>query len=131
MLQWWVVCELVYDIETAIIKVSIGLLLLRLVVKRYQIWMIRSVIGFTCLYCFILFFVILFQCSPPDKFWNPTKEGHCLPQYVVINGAYMHTATLVAADLILAAIPAVLLWNANMTRGKKAVVGSILVIGSL
>ena len=43
----------------------------------------------------------------------------------------MHTATLVAADLILAAIPAVLLWNANMTRGKKAVVGSILVIGSL
>jgi len=130
-MQNWILGATVYTCETAVLKLSIGLLLLRIVVKPWHVWTIRITMAVAVLYCTILLFITVFQCIPLSYYWRRTGEGHCLPTSVLTNAGYVHSAILAVADLIFAVIPATMLRNAKMPLKRKILVGFILCLGSL
>lgn len=64
--------ELLYVASTTMLKVSLGLLLLRVLVKRWMQWTIWVVMAVSVIYGISYFFFLLFQCG------NPSGFGVCL-----------------------------------------------------
>ena len=58
-----------------LLKISICLLLLRIVVDKYIVKPIQALIGLLVLSHVILALVWIFQCIPIDAAWNSTKQG--------------------------------------------------------
>lgn len=63
------VSELLYIVATMSLKVSLGLLLLRVLVKRWMKWVIYVTMVVSVVYGLVYFFIVLFQCGNPNVFW--------------------------------------------------------------
>ncbi len=76
----------------------------------------------------------IFQCWPVDYFWtrfNPGVTGSCLSAYKSFVILEICNSFDIVTDVVLAALPAIMLWNMNMTRSKKFGVGLLLGLGAL
>lgn len=72
-----------------IIKVSIGLLLLRVFgMKKSCRWAIYSTLAFVLLTTVITVAFILAQCRPVAKYWDSGRSGHCWSSEVVLDIQY-------------------------------------------
>ncbi|KAH7127280.1 hypothetical protein EDB81DRAFT_846200 [Dactylonectria macrodidyma] len=118
MKYWWL-CYLWYCITTMACKISIGSFLLRISVRRVDIWIIYSVMLVTVLTGVVFFFVTLFQCRPVSYFWEKDQHGSCLDVEVIIALTYMYSAFTVVCDFTFALLPLVLIWKLNMDRKSK------------
>ncbi|KAI1824024.1 hypothetical protein F4861DRAFT_285973 [Xylaria intraflava] len=73
-------------------------------------------------------FVDNFACSPHEKIWDPTVEGHCIN---------MRAETLVSAivnlvsDLVILALPQMVIWKLNMSRAKRLGISCVFAVGIL
>lgn len=71
------------------IKFSIGILLLRIFgTKRNWRWVIYSIMAFVFVTTVVSVAMVLAQCRPLDKLWNPTASGTCWSPEVVIHIGY-------------------------------------------
>lgn len=139
---------MLYITATSALKVALGMLLLRVLVKKWMRWTIWVVMGISVSYGIIYFFIILFQCGNPETFAvsnlanSPLKEILTSPQRKIIlhqclspatiNGtSYVHGVLTALADLIFASLPVFFLWNANFSARAKYSVGGILMLGSV
>ncbi|KAI9721339.1 MAG: hypothetical protein M1828_005199 [Chrysothrix sp. TS-e1954] len=66
-------------------------------------------------------FVLLFQCNPPQKAWNPTVSGEC---NVATSGKgldfnYFISAWQAATDLCITFYPLLIIWGLNITTRMK------------
>jgi len=79
------------------IKSSIALLLLRIFgTKKVWRWVIYSILGFVFVTTVISVTMVLAQCRPLDKLWNPTRPGTCWSPQVVIHIGYYNGGKLPA-----------------------------------
>ncbi|KAK1986841.1 hypothetical protein LZ30DRAFT_240947 [Colletotrichum cereale] len=119
MMYWWY-CYLWYCLAMVASKISIGYFLLRITVRKVDIWIIYIVMMLTVCTGVVFFFVTLLQCQPISYFWNQrTQEGHCVPIDVIIALTFLYSAFSVICDFTFAILPIVLIWKLKMNRKTK------------
>lgn len=100
-------------------KISIGYFLLRITVRKRDIWIIYGVMAITVLTGIVFFFVTVFQCKPVYYFWDRSHEGTCIPMEVIIALTYLYSACSVVCDFTFALLPLALIWKLNMNKKSK------------
>lgn len=132
-LYFWWLCELLYAITTASIRLSIALFLLRICINPSQRWVIYGTLTMVFSFSIFYFFLALFQCKPVSFFWRQYAglEGSCINQAVVPNAAIAHSVVSFTADWILGLLPVVLLWHLKMNTRTKVSVAGLLSLGLL
>ncbi|ESZ97274.1 hypothetical protein SBOR_2348 [Sclerotinia borealis F-4128] len=123
--------ELLYVITMAITKVSIGVYFLRLANKRYQFWIIYSVMATALLVSSAYFIFVLLQCQPVSYFWNMFDDGSgsCLSTSVRANVTYAHAAMSAVTDWAYGILPITFVWKIKMNPRTKLSVVLILSLG--
>ncbi|KAK2039456.1 hypothetical protein LZ31DRAFT_84940 [Colletotrichum somersetense] len=119
MMYWWY-CYLWYCLAMIASKISIGYFLLRITVRKVDIWIIYIVMMLTVCTGVVFFFVTLLQCQPISYFWNQSSQnGHCVPMDVIIALTFLYSAFSVICDFTFAILPIVLIWKLKMNRQTK------------
>lgn len=137
-----------------LIKLSIGVFLLRLATKKLYIWIIRGSLVIVTLWSLGIFIWDIFQCTPVAKQWDfRITTGHCAGPDEIISAAYALSVMTVLSDWffvsraashdsasqmcgiltvhVQALIPIPMLWGVKMTKQAKATVIVILGLGVL
>lgn len=82
-----------------LIKLSIGLFLLRLAVAPVYKWIIRISLAIITIWSLVLFFWNLFQCSPVEKQWDyRITEGRCVTVDQIVAAAYAISVMTILSD---------------------------------
>ncbi|KAK4909038.1 hypothetical protein LTR49_022137 [Elasticomyces elasticus] len=77
-MTWLWAAQLLYKFANAMTKISIALLYLRIFPsKRFRIT-VFAFITFVVAYCTSAAFTSIFQCSPIEKAWKKSIDGHCI-----------------------------------------------------
>jgi len=119
-------------VSTTVLKVAIGLFLLRIAVLRRHIYTVWVVIAATIVFGVFYFFFILFQCSPISYFWNPTTSGgSCITPSAIVAATYAHSAVSAAADWTFGILPVFLIWDVKMNPRTKISIAIILGLGAM
>ncbi|KAM3086298.1 hypothetical protein ACMFMG_000434 [Clarireedia jacksonii] len=121
--------SLAYMTTTAMLKISVGLLLLRVVdTKPFYKFFIWISIGIISIWTLITFITGLIQC-PLRADWSPLIPSACLPPNVVANFGYSLLAETIFFDWVFALLPIPILWNIKMSYRLKISVAAILSLG--
>lgn len=126
-LKFWYFCELFYCCATTVLKVSIGLFLLRVATNRVHIWIVRGVMISAGVFGFAFLFVLVFQCWPISDWWSlDINEKHCIKPDIVVGLTYAVSGLNVIADWTLGILPAFMVKNLQMSVRQKRLVAIIL-----
>lgn len=109
-------------------KISIGLFLLRIAVRRLDVYIIYSAMAVTVLTNVGFFFMILFQCSPISFFWTRQAPGSCLSVDAVIIITYVYSSFSVLCDFTFALLPIAMVMKLNMNRRSKLALVPIMLM---
>jgi hypothetical protein len=108
-------------------KISIGLFLLRVTVKKLHKWIIYAAMGLTVLTGLVFFFVTLLQCTPIAFFWDRHIEGgFCVDVDIIIGLTFLYSAISVISDFTFAILPFFLIWGLNMSLKTRVLLIPIL-----
>ncbi|KAK1998064.1 hypothetical protein LX36DRAFT_634940 [Colletotrichum falcatum] len=131
MMYWWY-CYLWYCLAMIASKISIGYFLLRITVRKVDMWIIYIVMMLTVCTGVVFFFVTLLQCQPISYFWNQsTQDGHCVPMDVIIALTFLYSAFSVICDFTFAILPIVLIWKLKMNRKTKLALVPIMAMACI
>jgi len=132
-LYCWFLCELFYTLTTVFIRASISVFLIRICVKRVLKVIIYTTMAVVVVFSTIYFFIVLFQCSPVDYFWNVYRGAHgtCINPTIVPNASIAHSVVSFSADWVLGLLPIAMIWKLQMNRRTKWSLGAILAVGLL
>ncbi|KAK1569797.1 uncharacterized protein LY79DRAFT_643380 [Colletotrichum navitas] len=131
MMYWWY-CYLWYCLAMVASKLSIGYFLLRITVRKLDIWIIYIVMMLTVCTGLVFFFVTLLQCQPISYFWNQsTQNGHCVPMDVIIALTFLYSAFSVICDFTFAILPIVLIWNLKMNHKTKLALVPVMLMACI
>lgn len=131
VIQTILASELCYIAGAACLKIALGLLLLRVLVRRWQIYTIYATIAVAVIFGICFFLVILFQCGSPGDFVIRFFRNSCLRPEVVSGMSYTHAIVNAVADWIFAVLPIFFLLRTNLDLRAKISVGAILALGSV
>jgi hypothetical protein len=118
-------CELFYVLTTTLLKVSIGLFLLRVATNKVHVWIIRITMAITVTLGPIIFFVFLFQCDPISAFWTlDPHDGKCLDTTVLVALVFTISGLNVIADWTFGLLPFWVVKDLQIPlRQKRLVIG--------
>lgn len=80
----------------------------------------------------VMYFIFCtFQCTPVSYFWLQFEgePGRCLPPLLVQNVSISYAVFAAVTDIIFGILPITVVWNLNMNRKAKMVVGCLLALG--
>lgn len=80
----------IFVVGTACLKIACGLLLLRVLVKPWQVYTIYTAMFVTTLYSIYSFFFTLFECGNPAMFHLRIIEGECVSKVSLNATIYTH-----------------------------------------
>lgn len=102
-------------------KASVGFLILRFLGPKsiWRKWTIWTVMIFTLIVNSINCIITFAQCDPPRALWEHGVTAHCWNPQVQEGFAIFQSSENIAADVILALLPATIFWNLNLERKKK------------
>lgn len=122
-----------YISSTCVLKISIGVFLIRICVRTSQQITIWIVMAIQTVFSIIYFFVIVFQCTPVIYFWTMYSggSGTCLASTIIADFTYAHSAISVFTDWTLGVLPVFLVWNLKMNARTKISVAIILALGAM
>ncbi|CAN8103523.1 unnamed protein product [Discula destructiva] len=129
---------LIYILESYLVKVVVGLLLIRICSASHQKWQrvtIWSLLLFVGLFYGAYFLIAIFACQPVDYYYtryNPIPpEGKCNSAAAATVITYIATMLNVVADWTLAILPATVIWRAMLDLRTKISISVVLGIGSI
>ena len=126
-LKYWYFCEIFYCCSTSVLKVSIGLFLLRVATNKIHIWIVRMVMVLAAVFGFAFFFVLVFQCWPISDWWSlDINQKHCIKPDIVVGLTYGVSGLNVIADWTLGILPAFVVKDLQMSVRQKRLVAVIL-----
>ncbi|KAH6663364.1 hypothetical protein B0J14DRAFT_609312 [Halenospora varia] len=124
--------EITHVVTTILIKLSIGIMLLRLTSPgSLQRWIIYLTVS---LYTFVgigLIFLLCFQCYPIEYYWDRTVQGTCQPSVYIGACAYVNTIVGGGTDFVLAMLPIWLVWDLKLGWRTKVSIAVLLGMGNL
>lgn len=116
------------------VKLSIGLMLLRLVVEKTHRLAIYITVGVAEIYSLGFFVIFLLQCTPPKFFWTRYQgdlDGKCFSTSIIVNVFYAYSAIVCVVDWTLAILPWFLVKGLQMNSRTKMMVALVLAMGSM
>ncbi|PYH87383.1 hypothetical protein BO71DRAFT_367420 [Aspergillus ellipticus CBS 707.79] len=121
--------QAIYMWAIGLVKISIGLFLLRFAPRKgYKIF-IWVVIVLMLLYTTICFFTLIFQCEDMRSIWDMSVKSKCFKPIQLLTLSYTNTALNILTDLIFAILPAFMLRHLQVNRRNKASLVCILGLG--
>ncbi|CAG8972395.1 hypothetical protein HYALB_00007147 [Hymenoscyphus albidus] len=121
--------QLFLFVAICILKCSICLLILRIkktkLLRQCLIGMMGGLI-LTNGFCLI---VLLAECDPVKKYWDPKTPGKCWDTRVRIYSIYVQVAYSVITDVICTSLPVVVLWNVKIKLNLKIAVSCLMSLG--
>lgn len=131
-LAFWFFCEVWYTVSTVLLKVAIGLFLLRVASKRSHIWIIWIVAVATVICGGAFCLIILMQCWPMHSWWSlDPNDGRCLSWHYMGGFAYTISVLNVIADWIYGILPAFIVKDLVMSKRQKIMVAGILAFAAI
>ncbi|GKZ77942.1 hypothetical protein AnigIFM56816_001064 [Aspergillus niger] len=99
----------IYMWAIGLVKISIGLFLLRFAPRRgYKIF-IWVVIVIMLLYTMICFLTLMFECKDIRSIWDENVESQCFTSTQLLELSYTNTGLNILTDIIFAILPAIML----------------------
>jgi len=129
--QYFFAGEILYIITSFFMRLSIGIFILRIMTQKAYIWTIRVTLFIITLATVMNFFYTIFQCAPIKFFWLQFSglKGKCLPAPQVQALSIAFSAVSATADIVFGVLPICVLWNLQMNRKAKLIVGALLCVG--
>lgn len=119
-----------YIASTIILKISLSIFFLRILNKK---WQRNLILGATITYvafASIYWFIDLFHCGDPSKYFIHQVENKCLNFATVVGPlTYTHSALNAVTDWIYALVPVFVVWQSQMAARARATVSIILIFG--
>ncbi|ORY72062.1 uncharacterized protein BCR38DRAFT_329874 [Pseudomassariella vexata] len=112
---------------TMVAKDSIGLFLLRLVVKPWHhvfIWTVMAAVTLSALFTVVIIWI---QCTPTAAIYDVRVKGNCnfhLRPFATYLGVLC-----VTSDFAFALFPMIFIWNLNMKQSRKVTIAGSLSLG--
>ncbi|KAH7318674.1 hypothetical protein B0I35DRAFT_479159 [Stachybotrys elegans] len=129
-LKWQALATATYILDMMLIKLSIGVFLLRIAVTPVYTWIIRTSLFIIFVWSMVLFFWNMFQCNPVEKQWDfRILDGQCVSVDQIVAAAYAISVMTILSDWLYALLPIPMLWNVKMTTQTKTTVIAILGLG--
>ncbi len=125
---------MLYIWASAVAKISITLVLLRLTITKIHRIILWANVGIVIAIGLMFWLVLLLDCRPISHFWNrvdPSNSGTCLPVQILLDIMYLYSALSIICDMTLGILPVFLVWTLQMNRRTKAAVGGILSLGAV
>lgn len=85
--------------------------------------------GLVSVWGFTFFFVNVFMCNPPSKYWNPTTPGFCYKYGVP--ALLVGLSIEIALDCLILVLPIKMISGLQMTKAKKVSLALIFLVGGL
>lgn len=114
----------------AMVKLSIGLFLLRLAATKSYRHLCVGFLVFMGTYSLGSTFTIIFQCFPVEKVWNYSAGGKCMPIKSRVALGYSYSIITIISDFFLVLVPIPMLWHVKIPRRQRAAVCGVLSIGT-
>ncbi|KOS19290.1 hypothetical protein ESCO_000445 [Escovopsis weberi] len=129
-LKWQALATISYILNMMLIKLSIGVFLLRVSVKPVYNHIIRVSLVVVVLWSLGIFVWDVFQCVPVEKQWDyRIRGGRCASPAEILAAAYAISALTIISDWLYALLPIPMLWSVKMSKQAKATVILILSLG--
>jgi hypothetical protein len=133
-LKWQALATASYVSNMWLIKLSIGLFLLRLAAQRRYKYILGISIFVVGAWSLALFFWNIFQCNPVAAQWDYTilerdPTAHCVSADEIVSAAYALSALTILSDWLYALIPIPMIWQVKMTVQAKWSVIAVLSLG--
>ncbi|KAJ4328067.1 hypothetical protein N0V84_001435 [Fusarium piperis] len=122
--------QIFYVSGSVFIKASICAQLIRISTQRRYKIILYFLILVSIITTLIAILAVLVRCKPVAASWNPTL-GTCIDQSIIIALTYVVSAVNIATDWSVAIIPIFILWNIQMRRTLKRMIGLVLSLGVL
>lgn len=134
MYRW--LAEISYIVISTMTKWIVGLFLLRICPNhRWRKITIWTILGAVTLFNIIFFFIAVFSCQPVEYEWTRylpvPPDGTCNATTFATITTYVASFLNVLGDWVLPALPATLVWKAQMSRQVKVSVVGLLALGSM
>ena len=123
--------RIAYSLTMIAVKLSIGLLLLRLTINKIHRWILYTVMALSVLTGVVFFFVTIFQCSPVSFFWNRLQPGTCINVHILEGLTYLYSSINAINDFTFGLLPIALIYNLQMDRKTKLLLVPILSMGCM
>ncbi|KAJ4368604.1 hypothetical protein N0V86_009511 [Didymella sp. IMI 355093] len=127
-IYWEAIGQGICIMGIAVSKAAIALFLLRIVVRKWHIALLWSVMISTLIFSTITTALLFLQCKPVSFLWDPTiPGGHCPINFTDV-GLSMG-AWSASMDFILAILPWPVVMGLNMKRKEKITIACGLSLG--
>ncbi|KAF9877401.1 hypothetical protein CkaCkLH20_05101 [Colletotrichum karsti] len=128
-LQYFFAGELLYLLTTILLKVCVGILLLRIAIVPTHIWILRILLLSTLVFGALYLFLIAFQCRPVHTFWDqgPRTPGHCFGRNIVLGTTFTAASLNCVADWTFGILSLFIVWSLDLRLKTKVLV--ILLLG--
>ncbi|OCL05656.1 hypothetical protein AOQ84DRAFT_298511 [Glonium stellatum] len=131
-LRFWYFCELFYILSSCMLKIALGVFLLRVALKKSHIWIIRLLMLGTFVFGTSYFFLVLLQCSPISQFWTDSPGSpKCIDPKIITGTTYAASAVTAFADWSFGILPIFIVWDLKMARKAKFMVAGILAFAAI
>lgn len=137
--QGFFICQLLYILTTALIKISFGMTLLSIATKRAHIYYLYTAISIITAYTFVYFFWFLSVCNPNSTDTStgaattisPKDNDFVCPSMGQLKTfIYVHGTVLCIEDLIFGVIPYFILKDVQLFLSIKLGIGIFMAISS-
>ena len=119
---------ILYCLAAALPKLSILMLYLRIFTDRFSRVICWALVGILSVLAVINVFVVLFQCQPRSKAWNPTEPGHCHNiELHFIWGTFPNIVT----DLVMLILPLPVIYRLHAKPRVKLGLMATFLVGSM
>lgn len=122
--------QIFYVTGSVFIKSSICAQLIRISTQRRYKIILYLLIVVSIITTLIAILAVLIRCKPVAASWN-SALGTCIDQSIIIALTYVVSAVNIATDWSVAIIPIFILWNIQMRRTLKRMIGLVLGLGVL
>ena len=95
---------------------------------RATYYICQIMIWFNTLFYLTTMFIVIFQCNPRAKFWEPTLPGRCLNVFTI---DIVTAAINVLCDVMLLLLPITCIWQLQMKSRTKIALSAVFATGTL
>lgn len=125
--EWEMIGQTFAVIGMATAKVSLGLFLLRIVIKtwhRVALWIASIGLLVVSVVVAVLFWT---QCLPPRALYDPRVQGKC--SFGIAPFSLLLGVACIVADFFFAAFPWLFIWGLNMKHREKVTIAASMSLG--
>ncbi|KAI0124083.1 hypothetical protein BJ170DRAFT_735810 [Xylariales sp. AK1849] len=119
----------VYLWAIPLVKLSVGLFLLRIAPERGYRRILQGTMIFLMAYTFMCFVTLLLQCHNISIVWDSHVKSTCWSRRTILGLSYANATVNILTDMFFALIPIPMLWNVQINLRTKASLICILGMG--